>query len=385
MAPQFHQLEPRILLAAHDGSVEQWNLLPEFRTWTFQAPTGLDSIEITTVADGWGQISGTANGVVFPTETFKNYSNIVIDLTASDTSGAPQNDTVTIAGPLTATALTRVSIKGGYGIDKVDLDGLPADNVVDVHVAFGAGGGILGGARVDNDWTLTAPGAGMVWPSQVPSTVLLPGIVGFTGVTQISGGSSDDRYSFGAGDLGSFSIDESAGGSDTIDLSLRPAAIAIDLAQTSAQVIDAGLTLTLPAENTVENVVGTRHADTISGNDLDNIIDGFGGADVLVGRDGNDTYVLLEAGGSDVIAITGGSGGDTVVASDAAHVWYLTAAGTGELHTGTTGRATFTGVTSLFGGADDDSYHFAAGNLLLRAWRSGRPWPTRLPWRGDPS
>ena len=151
-----------MMLAAHDGSVEQSSLLPEVRTWTFQAPTGLDSIEIATAADGWGQISGTANGVAFETATFKNFGNVVIDLTASDTSAAPQNDTATIAGPLTATALKWLSIKGGNGSDKVDLFGLPADNVVNVSVAFGAGGGILGGADVDNDWTLTAQGEGTV-------------------------------------------------------------------------------------------------------------------------------------------------------------------------------------------------------------------------------
>ena len=351
------------MLAAHDGSVDQSFLLSSMRTYTFQAPAGLDSIEISTVADGWGRISGTANGVVFPTETFKNYSNVIIDLGAGDTIAAPHNDTVTIAGPLTATALRQLSIKGGNGSDKVDLYGLSADNVVNVSVAFGSGGGTLGGAVTNNDWTFTAPGAGTVRAAQVPSTTLTPGTVTFTGVTQIYGGSADDRYSFGAGILGSFSIDDSAGGSDTIDLSLRPAAVTIDLAQTSAQVIDAGLSLALPAENAVDNVVGTPFADTISGNDLDNILAGFGGSDVLVGRDGNDTYDLLKAGTADVIVITGGTGGDTVVASDAAHVWNLTAAGTGELRTGTTGRATFTGVTSLFGGTDDDSYHFAAGNL----------------------
>ena len=67
--------------------------------------------------------------------------------------------------------------------------------------------------------------------------------------------------------LGSDTIDESGGGVDTLDFSATTTrAVAIDLGNAAAQVVNAGLTLTLSAGNTIENVIGGALGDTITGN-----------------------------------------------------------------------------------------------------------------------
>ena len=48
----------------------------------------------------------------------------------------------------------------------------------------------------------------------------------------------------------------------------------INLGNAAAQVVNAGLTLTLSAGNTIENVTGGALGDTLTGNALNNVIDG---------------------------------------------------------------------------------------------------------------
>src|SRR5262249_58486714 len=82
--------------------------------------------------------------------------------------------------------------------------------------------------------------------------------------------------------LGSDTIDESGGGVDTLDFSATTIrAVAINLGNAGTQVINAGLTLTLSAGNTIENVIGGALGDTLLGNALNNVIEGGGGNDVL--------------------------------------------------------------------------------------------------------
>ena len=74
--------------------------------------------------------------------------------------------------------------------------------------------------------------------------------------------------------------------------------MAINLGNAAAQVVNAGLTLTLSASNTIENVTGGSLNDTITGNSLANALAGGAGNDTIEGGGGNDT-------------LTGGAGNDT--------------------------------------------------------------------------
>ncbi|MEK6258841.1 MAG: M10 family metallopeptidase C-terminal domain-containing protein [Planctomycetota bacterium] len=131
----------------------------------------------------------------------------------------------------------------------------------------------------------------------------------------LTGGAGNDTYVFNTDlALGSDTINDAGGGIDTVDFSgTTSRVVAVDLSNAAAQVVNAGLTLTLSAGNTIENANGGALNDTLTGNVLDNALAGGGGDDTLIGGAGNDTYVFDTdvALGSDTINESGG-GTDTL-------------------------------------------------------------------------
>jgi Ca2+-binding RTX toxin-like protein len=119
------------------------------------------------------------------------------------------------------------------------------------------------------------------------------------------GGEGNDTYAFDADDaLGTDTIDESGGGTDTLAFQLtRTRSVHVDLGNPAAQVVNAGLTLILGSDTALENIIGGRQGDILLGNALSN---------VLTGGDGNDT--LRGEGGADLLL--GGLGNDTLVGGD---------------------------------------------------------------------
>ena len=75
---------------------------------------------------------------------------------------------------------------------------------------------------------------------------------------RLNGGAGNDTYKFDADNtLGSVTIDEFPGGNDTIDFSpTTTRAVAVNLGSSLAQVVNAGLTLTLLQNNTIEHSTG---------------------------------------------------------------------------------------------------------------------------------
>lgn len=110
-------------------------------------------------------------------------------------------------------------------------------------------------------------------------------LTGNTGANVLTGGSGNDTYVIGAGDL----VVEAAGeGIDTV-------------------VTDQSYLLGANVENLMLTGTAAHHG---TGNELDNVLTGNGGINVLTGRTGNDTYVI---GAGDVVVEVAGEGTDTVV------------------------------------------------------------------------
>ena len=101
-------------------------------------------------------------------------------------------------------------------------------------------------------------------------------ITGGSGNDTLTGGAGNDTFRFDTDNaLGSDTINESGGGVDTLDFSATTTrAVSINLGNAAAQVVNAGLTLTLSAGNTIENVIGGALGDTLTGNALNNVIEG---------------------------------------------------------------------------------------------------------------
>ena len=128
-------------------------------------------------------------------------------------------------------------------------------------------------------------------------------ISGGDGADIIYGGDGDDKIDAGDGDdiiyngAGSDVISGGAG-TDMFDATATGSAIDIDLLR---QVINENGSGDSGVIGMIENIDATGYDDTIVGNDSNNIINGFAGADTIEGSGGNDT-------------INGGDGNDTLYA-----------------------------------------------------------------------
>jgi Ca2+-binding RTX toxin-like protein len=125
------------------------------------------------------------------------------------------------------------------------------------------------------------------------------------------GGGTDSLYGGGGSDtlVGGAGADRLQGdaGTDTADYSASGAAVQVNLTTTGAQ------SSTGDASNDtlsgIENLIGSIHADTFTGDSLDNRLDGGAGNDTLSGGSGNDTLI----GGTGSDSLSGGIGTADVV------------------------------------------------------------------------
>jgi Ca2+-binding RTX toxin-like protein len=136
-------------------------------------------------------------------------------------------------------------------------------------------------------------------------------LTGSGGNDMLIGGAANDTYVFDTDlALGSDTINETSGGTDTLDFSATTTrAVAIDLSSAAAQIVNAGLTLSLSANNTMENAIGGSLGDTLTGNALNNVLSGGAGDDTLV--DGSGKNILI--GGTGIDTISGGASEDLML------------------------------------------------------------------------
>ncbi|WP_394889480.1 hypothetical protein ACG873_30010 [Mesorhizobium sp. AaZ16] len=189
-------------------------------------------------------------------------------------------------------------ITGGTGTDTLDLSATS-----------------FAGATVDLDaGTYTILGAG--WPvwtlssiETVQGTQANDVLTGTFGTQTLHGNGGHDRFVVLDGRYG----DDITGGdgNDTLDLSPTSfAGATVDLGAGTYTILGAGWPVWTIA--TVENVIGTEVADTITGDALANVINGRGGNDSMTGGDGNDTYYVDSIGDQVFEANGAGTGIDTV-------------------------------------------------------------------------
>ena len=318
-APQMAMLEARVMLTAdlsYAGSAAQdLTLAFDSTIQKFQLLDTANNNAVVSQAD----FSAAANGGVLVTGT------IGADVLRLDTStlALAGSKAITFVGAgddkIAVTADTNFTLMGSTlvvgsttftltGFERAALTGGDSSNAFrfGTAVAIGSitvdGGGdtdSLFGSDANNVWMLTGKGTGTV------------GAVSFGGIENLVGGAGDDTYGFANNKVGDVFLDETAGGTDKLDFSLRNAAVLIDLSSTDKQTVDesliSGFTLTLGSGIAIENVVGSAFADTITGNSLDNRITGGGGGDKLAGGAADDYGKGLRVDGFVRIRMSSGS------------------------------------------------------------------------------
>ncbi|MGE3313182.1 MAG: hypothetical protein AB7O66_24720, partial [Limisphaerales bacterium] len=87
--------------------------------------------------------------------------------------------------------------------------------------------------------------------------------------------------------------DVGSGGSDSLEFNgATTTGVTVNLGIGHVQSVHTNLELFLVRCHAIENVLGTGAADFITGNSLDNRLEGRGGADILEGGLGSDTLVF---------------------------------------------------------------------------------------------
>jgi Ca2+-binding RTX toxin-like protein len=140
----------------------------------------------------------------------------------------------------------------------------------------------------------------------------------------IAGGLGDDNYVFDSDTLlGSYTLEDSGGSADTLNMSSTTMAVSVNLGLSSLQVVNPHLSLRLTSVNAFENLIGGDGNDNLRGNGRANVLSGNGGNDTLNGAAGDDqlfgslgddTYAFSNptAAESDSVTEVAGEGTDTL-------------------------------------------------------------------------
>ncbi len=227
-------------------------------------------------------------------------------------------------------------IDGGTGVDTVSYAG--SGEAVNVDLRYGtATGGDAQGDTLTNIENAVGSDFGDT-------------LIGSAAANLLSGGAGDDTLLGGAGG----DVLDGGAGSDTADYSSSGFGVTVNLATGINGGGDAqGDTLI-----SIERIVGSAFADTLTGGAADDTLVGGAGDDILAGAAGNDR---LEGGdGNDLL--TGGAGGDLLIggagidtasyADSTAGVQIDLAVGTGL--GGDAAGDTLSGIENVVGSSGDD-------------------------------
>ena len=243
---------------------------------------------------------GIATLLVEGRTIFGTAENDAYELTYSDTTtaGTVAVTVSTNGGPVTNVGTFSMNqpllIQGQAGMDSVRVIGTGSADTFTV---------------INN--SLIVNGAGLQLASVEDRTVV--------------GAAGSDAYKFDADTaLGTWTLDEVGGGTDTIDLGLTTTqAVTLNLGLATTQAVNANLSLILGSVTHFENAIGGSGADNLTGNSLANRLTGNAGNDILNGATGNDTLVgganddtylfgVASAAEADIIIESSNQGTDTL-------------------------------------------------------------------------
>ena len=321
--------------------------------------TGNYTITVT-LTDDDGATSTTTKSVSI---VAANLQTSELDPTKTDlfVGGTTANDTIALAlsGSNTTVTINTVLVGSFAPTGRIVVLGQAGNDNVSVATTITRNAWLYGD---DGNDTLTGGGGNDV-------------ITGGAGTDSQVGGAGNDTYLFDAdAALGIDTVNDSAG-IDTLDLSSTTGqAIALNLGLTTAQIVNANLTLTLTSATALENITGGSLADTLTGNASANLLAGGPGNDILTGAAGNDIYQfdVDENLGADTLNEAGG-GLDTLDFSPTTGVGVTVDLSLATVQTVSAGRLTLvlgsaTTFENVIGGANNDSL---SGNTLVNILMGG--------------
>jgi hypothetical protein len=214
----------------------------------------------------------------------------------------------TLRSPINYRNLGSVEIDGGSGGNKFTFPQGPPQLPGGMTIQGGSGINTLNGPDSANTWQITGANAGA-----------LDGVVAFTSIQNLIGGSGNDVFAFNTGGSLAGTLD-GGGGTNTLDYSAYLGDVTVNLQLGAATGVAGGI-------SNIANVTGSQGNDLIVGDDHANVLVGGTGRNILIGGGGPDLprvgWETITGGGGDNILIGGGTAWDTNPAALAAimHEW----------------------------------------------------------------
>ncbi len=275
--------------------------------------------------------------------------------------GRDVNTSWTIDGPNTGLAgnLRFEAIESLVGGDLIDNFKLTTSESSMTNIDGGLGVDSIFAQAEQNLWLLVAYQSGSLNSSTQ-----------FIGMENLNGGSLDDTFVFAGGD--GFQTIKGGGSltSDTIDYSLSPSPIIVDLTIGSASFASSivGFERFVGSSSTSDRFTGRQTSQTWN---VDSQGVGTLGATVffgfedLRGGSGNDSFVLSGPAPGE-ISFAGGDGNDTITGPSSDSIWVLQSPGGG-----TVGGLSFEGVENLRGGIGQDWFQITESGQIVGTLSGG--------------
>ncbi len=331
--------------------------------------------------------------------TTTNLGTFAVPSGVVDVYGGPGVEALTLSGTANNDAFTvgsgTVSEAAAQGTAQATIFTVGLNDVTALALKGDGGSDTLIGPNQANTWTLTGSNAGT-----------LDGLITFTGIQNLTGGSGADAFAFGDGASVSGTIDGGAG-ANTLDFSRRTAAVTVTLVAggTNKATATGGWTniaTVVGASATTNTLIGPGATNTwdVTGDNAGTLNGtvAFSGFQNLTGGTMNDTFAFLPGGSIDgnikggaptnaldyshygspatvnlqtktATAIGGtwanvqtflGTGtSDNLVGSNATNTWSITGA-----NAGTVSGHSFAGFPNLIGGTGNNTFAFAAGGSV---------------------
>ena len=307
-------------------------------------------------------------------------SAIVVDLdiTTAQQTGGSSNDTLISIENLIGSRLDDV-LAGNADNNRLD-GGLGADTLRgglgdDIYLVDNAGDEVVELAGGGSD-TVLSTAAQYTLGQNIENAQIVT-----SAKSNLVANALDNRIDAGAGD----NILDGAGGVDTVSYAGAKNAITLDLALTGSQATGGAGNHTLL---NIENLIGSKFNDKLSGNGLanklfggtgadqlegrggDDILSGGDHSDILIGGLGNDTYLFERGGDFDLIIENDATAGNTDTLVFAAGIasnqlWFRRAAN--DLHISIIGTTDYVQVRNWYLGAQYrvEKFHTTTGEILL--------------------
>ena len=258
-----------------------------------------------------------------------------------------------------------LSIWDGGGKDTIDVSGFKTNSIINLNAgAFSSAGGAdhfysldeINAARAALGFTLRSQATYDYYQDLIARLGVTD--PGFKDNISIAYGVTIENATTGAGNDSIVANDvanviRGGRGSDTVNYETATSGISISLTAGAAAATLADGTANGAAGDkliSIENAIGTKFDDRITGNVLGNVLNGGAGDDVLAGRGGADTFLFRTN-------LPAGSGHDTI--KDFTSDDFL--ATTVALPTGGRGTIAVTDGTLVLNSANGDSVTFANG------------------------